>query len=181
MKKNNLMKVLSLVFVCLFMLSMTACGKDKSPASNTEKEAADVVDEVETEVETEVVAEDTVEADSDGTEVDFSKPSIEIAYGDHAALSDIADKLSASEVEEGTVIRITGDFDITANPGVYAQVDDSTSVGLGIIVDDLDEANLPELGSKIEVTGVAVQGEYYTEFHTLMEHIKPVDSVIKIT
>ena len=171
---KQMKKLLALVIAAMLVMSMAACGGSEEDKGD-KKEAKTQTNEEKDEAE--APKSDDGKPSAVGMDIDYSKPSITIAEDDFEGIDKLGSDMQNFAVEEGTVIKITGfvkkDF---ADPSVNVKnADGSESRGIVMIMDGMVEADYPEKDAKIEVTGVALKGEYNMEFHVLKENIKVIE------
>lgn len=175
-------KVLSLVMI-MSMLAAGATGCQKAPAKDDVKGGESSIEQVE---ESGLESSEGEVSEGEGSEVsvadgevaapDFENPAIVIEAGDMEGIKDLASKMQNFEIEEGTVIKITGEW---TKPGMTPSVmipseDGSEKYGLQMFF-DYEQADLAD-GDKIEVVGYAVKGEYFMEFHVADGCMKLLDA-----
>lgn len=179
-------KIMSIIaLACMAALVLTACGQSKAPAPAETTAAAETVEETTAAAETaeETTAAETVEETEAATEAveeteaateaveeteaaaaagDLT-PSITIAYGDYDGIVDLAKKAQNFEVEEGTVVQISGILSTSgSNPSVMEQ-GESDKKGITMYLDgDWEKA---ADGTDIDVIGTFVKGNFFMELH----------------
>ena len=158
-------KLFAMLLVLALALSLCACGSGGNEPQ---------MDPQESQQQTMEPEQDPTAGTEPASEPDLSNPTIIVEYGDREGLKKVMDDMSLSRVEENTVIRITGELFRVASWCVGFKEENSDGrTGIVMVLDD--DGPLPEEYSKVEVTGVAVKGEWYTEFHVKTENIKPVE------
>lgn len=182
MKKINI--IIAVLCIAVMAVALSACGgDDKKPADgttaavetqatgNNETEAAsEAVTEAASEAVSEAVSEVASEAASEeAVDVDYSNPSIIIEYGDAAAIEDLAKQAQNFDIEEGTVVQISGVFSSGISTPSITEATDSGYIGVNMYVDGEWEA--PADKSDIDVVGVFQKGSFNMEFHVLPENI----------
>lgn len=178
---KKLMSIIAILCMAAMMLSLTACGEKKAPApAETTEAAAETTEAVEetteapaeTAEETEAVeetveeteaAEETVEETEAAAAADGLTPSITIEYGDYDGIVDLAKKAQNFEVEEGTVVQISGILSTSgSNPSIMEQ-GESDKKGITMYLDgDWEKA---ADGADIDVIGTFVKGQFFMELH----------------
>ena len=102
----------------------------------------------------------------------LADPSIVIELGDLDGINELGSKMQNFEIDEGTVIKITGivsrDFD---TPSIMEKGDGEKN-GISMFLDDMSKEEYPEANAVVEAIGIAQKGEYYMEFHVLKENLK---------
>ncbi len=180
---KKLMSIIAILCMAAMMLSLTACGEKKAPAPAETTEAAveateaaeetteapaETVEET-TEAPAETVEEtteapaETVEETEAAAAADGLTPSITIEYGDYDGIVDLAKKAQNFEVEEGTVVQISGILSTSgSNPSVMEQ-GESDKKGITMYLDgDWEKA---ADGADIDVIGTFVKGQFFMELH----------------
>lgn len=180
---KKLMSIIAILCMAAMMLSLTACGEKKAPApAETTAAAVESTEAVEetTEAPAETV-EETTEAPAETVEetteapaetaaeteaaaaADGLTPSITIEYGDYDGIVDLAKKAQNFEVEEGTVVQISGILSTSgSNPSVMEQ-GESDKKGITMYLDgDWEKA---ADGADIDVIGTFVKGQFFMELH----------------
>ena len=156
---KRLKKVLALLVGVTVLMSMTACGgsdeKDPEPDVNVENDGA-------------------TSEDAGTSEYDLSKPDIVIGENDFDALDKLVKDNANFEVEVGTVVKITGFYDFKGNPSIMLN-GDGIRVGSTLILDGMDKADYPAIDSKIEITGIYLEGEFVPELHVPEGNLKVLD------
>jgi len=189
---KKLMSIIAILCMAAMMLSLTACGEKKAPApAETTEAAAETTEAVEetteapaetveetteapaeTAEETEAVeetveeteaAEETVEETEAAAAADGLTPSITIEYGDYDGIVDLAKKAQNFEVEEGTVVQISGILSTSgSNPSIMEQ-GESDKKGITMYLDGDWEKGAD--GADIDVIGTFVKGQFFMELH----------------
>lgn len=159
------MKKLALIAAAgILAASLAACGGSSSEAPAESTSVAGGSDAV---VETSVSASGSVDTAAAGEDLggyDFSAPTVEIMEGDYDGIQALAKQMQNFEVEEGTVIKVTGLFvKETSTPSIMEQNSEGTKIGMNIYLPEGTE--LPPNDTLVEATGVAVKGQYFMEFH----------------
>ena len=180
---KKIMSIIAILCMAAMMLSLTACGEKKAPApAETTAAAVESTEAVEetTEAPAETV-EETTEAPAETVEetteapaetaaeteaaaaADGLTPSITIEYGDYDGIVDLAKKAQNFEVEEGTVVQISGILSTSgSNPSVMEQ-GESDKKGITMYLDgDWEKA---ADGADIDVIGTFVKGQFFMELH----------------
>ncbi|MDO4477709.1 MAG: hypothetical protein Q4B73_01550 [Lachnospiraceae bacterium] len=153
--------LISMAMVAALAFMMTACGGTKAEDKPAETPAA-----------TETPAE--AESDEPEGDVDYAHPDIVIEFGDHAAIEKLAKDNQNFETAEGTIVKITGILNTDlSTPTINEEVDESNKVGVSFYVDGDWEA--PANGSKIELTGVIVQGNMFMKLQVPSGNISVVE------
>ena len=170
--------IIAVLCIAAMALALTACGGGSQPAATTAAAPAETVaaTETATQAATEAAAPAETQADA-ATEAaapaasgDLSNPSITIAYGDADAISDLGKKAQNFEIEEGTVVQISGIFNSgISTPAIHEQKAEGETVGINMYVDGEWEA--PADGTDIDVVGTFVKGQYFMEFHVTPDNI----------
>ena len=166
MKKSA--KILALLLTVAMLLSvLMACNKGDSgktgeqtaPASTAEESAGEASEQ------SEESTADSMSADYlDITGVDFSNPSISIAYDDFDGMKDLATKMQNFEIEANTVVEIDGEvgMDMMNHSIVIPSEDGSTRIGTTYEVVGLDDDAIPtEEGTRIHIVGVVRANSNY--------------------
>lgn len=156
---KNLKKLLALLLSATVLISLAACG-----GSDDKKPEADVN-----------VENDAAEGEDAGNgEYDLSNPDIVIGEEDFDAMDKLVKDNANFEVEVGTVVKITGYFDFKGNPSIMLN-GDGVRVGSTLILDGMDKADYPAIDTKIEITGIYLEGEFVPELHVPEGNLKVLE------
>ena len=168
MKKTMLITALGLAFVLLF----AACSKTTPSEGSKNGEDTTEAPVVSTE-ENAGTEEDTTEEAAN--EKDPTKPEIIIEAGDYDGILELGSKMQSFEVSPGTVIKITGIYEKLGSTASVMEMNEAGDQKRGIsLYFDYEQENLPD-DTVIEVTGVAVTGDYFMEFHVSDGFLKVLD------
>ena len=152
MKARN--KVLAILFAAVLTASFAACGGQPSGGADTGSASAS--------------SGQGEETDTAATP-DLSNPSIVVEYGDDKGIEELGSKAQNFEIEEGTVVKISGYLSTNfSNPSIMEERDGG-GIGITMYVDG--DWEMPEDKTDIEAVGVFKKGQYTMEFHVDPENI----------
>lgn len=167
------MKKTTMLALGVFVLAgISACGNKggDTPKSQTEGSTSTKSGTSSTKSATSSTKSTTAEGGFDISKVDYSKPTVVVEAGDAEALKALGKQNQNMETKEGTVVKITGTF---SKKGELMSIDEKVEGGtIGLIFNPIGEFTPPKYGTKIELTGVILQGKYNMEIHAPVEHIK---------
>ena len=160
------MKKIWVAALLILTAVLSACGSAGTAETVKETEAP-ATERVE---DTEEVTTEEVPA-----EIDPTKPSIIIEAGDYDGILELGSKMQSFEVSPGTVIKITGIYEKLGSTASVMEANETGDSKRGIsLYFDYEQENLPD-DTVIEVTGVAVTGDYFMEFHVSDGFLKVLD------
>lgn len=152
-------RFIALLLAGVMILALAACGSTSGGGGAT---TAAPAPEVTTAAPAETDATDAPAGDT-----------IEIAYGDYEGIQALAKQASNFEVAEGTVAKIDGIFSEGISvPSIMEADGTGSKFGLNMYIDG--DAELPEDGTDVEVTGTFKKGDMFMEFH-----VNPEDIIVK--
>lgn len=164
--KKTAVRILLLLASLLLAAALTACGAPKPaapaqpPAAPTEEPAAPTEEPA---APTEEPAAPEAENYLDVTGVDFSAPSISIAYDDYAGMDDLARKMQNFDIPAGTVVEIDGEVGMSmmSHTIVIPNAEGSQRVGTTYEVVGDDSLEFPPDGTRIHIVGVIRMNDNY--------------------
>jgi len=150
---------------CAMALMLTACTKKTENNVESKTAAAEVVTESEKEpAATETAAEPVQEAQS-----------IVIESGDFDGIQKLGSDMQNFAVAEGTEIKVTGIWVKNGSTPAVMETNEAGDQKKGIsMYFDYDQEDLAD-STAIEVTGKAVKGTYFMEFHIAEGGLKVLD------
>ena len=97
----------------------------------------------------------------DVTGIDFSNPSIVVAYDDYEGMQDLAKKMQNFEIPADTIVEINGEVgaSMMTHSIVVPNADRSQRIGTTFEVIGMEDADIPADGSQIHVIGVVRQND----------------------
>ena len=166
-------KAIALIIAGTAAAALTACGGNSS--NNTQETSAVSAESTPSETAADASETESTEVAAAETEADLSSPSIVIEFGDYDGISALGKQLINFELQEGTVIKITGTYQKdTSLPAVMERNEaDNASHGINLHLEKGIE--VPEKGTKIEVTGYVEKGQYALEFHVPADGFKVLE------
>ena len=160
---KNFMKIMALVLVVIMVASMFAgCSKAK-PAEPEKPETAEEQKDPKAEApegasdEKKDEKEDILNVEG----VDFSSPSIVINLDDYAAMEDFATKMQNFEIDEGTIVEITGYVGPSMMTHTINEPNEEGNQSIGTTYEVAGDVEYPGDGAPIHIVGVVRMGDYY--------------------
>ena len=167
--KNPVKRALPLLAAALLRPALAACGdarKPPEPSAPPTASAAPTPTEKPVETPAPTVQE-TAEPEEvnylDISGVDFSSPSISIAYDDFAGMQDLAKRMQNFEIEADTVVEIDGEVgsSMMSHTIVIPNAEGNLRVGTTYEVVGDEDLEFPPDETRIHIVGVVRMNENY--------------------
>ncbi len=164
-------KVIALLLVAVMLTAaLAACGESTptgttpagSGASKTEAARTDTNAGMNSDTNAATGSTETAaQGYLDVTGIDFTNPSIVIAYDDYDGMQDLAKKMQNFEIPADTVVEINGEVgaSMMTHSIVVPNADGSQRIGTTFEVVGGNDADIPADGTQIHIIGVVRQND----------------------